>query len=624
MKRWLFLTALLLALTGCTAEPEQTLPTPTEVLLPATEPATQPATEPTGYYDPDSTLEASTAGAVRVYPLNRSSSYALYTMGDDLLLLSGTEATTMTRLAGNSLYVAAAANLDCFIPEDSPALQVSSKGVTYYDEAKNQLVFLDTGLKEGNRVDLPAGIVGPPALSADRKQLYYLTGEALHCIDLETGLDRFLKEITFPQQTLTGLHCNDTILECSVTDSYGNTYGIYISTQNGELLWETLDNDVTLWTHGDAYFAIHYDGEYRELLTGSADQEPMLLNGAYEAEIHPLPDMASAVLVSAGTDTVTLNCYDLETGLRPYSLQLPGLAAVQNLQYDAAETCIWFLRYDETYACDIVCRWDFSQTATNDDTGHLSQRYSAQNPDTAALDACQETANSIAKKHNVEILLWSSAVSNQPQGYSLYPEYQAPLISHCLQRLDQALSNYPSGFLKKAASGTADEKIRICLVREIAGNLSMGTPEYSTGLQFWNSEGNAYIVLTPGAELEQSLYREMTHIIESRVMSTCSAFDGWETLNPDSFDYTYSLIILPQGQEALLEGENRTFIDLHAMTFPREDRARIMEYAMMPGNEAIFESPAMQAKLSRICRGIRKAFKLEKSKDTFLWEQYLQ
>ena len=59
------------------------------------------------------------------------------------------------------------------------------------------------------------------------------------------------------------------------------------------------------------------------------------------------------------------------------------------------------------------------------------------------------------------------------------------------------------------------------------------------------------------------------------------------------------------------------------MSFPKEDRARIMEYAMMAGNESCFETDAMQQKLRQLCIGIREAFGLEESAETFRWEQYL-
>lgn len=621
MKRWLFLTAALLLLTGCAAKPEP------ETTAAATEPTqlvTQPVTEPTGYYDPDSALEASTEGAVRVYPLNRSDSYGLVTMGEDLLLLSGTEVTTLTRLTGTTLYVSAAANLDCYIDAASPAFHASEKGVTYYDEHKNQLIFLDGNLKEGNRVSLPDGLTGHPALSADRKQLYYCTSNELRCIDLETGLDKLLKEMFFPVQSLVSLHCSDSILECGVVDEYGNAYGIFLSTQTGAMLWETLGNDVTLRTQGDSYFAIHYDGACRELLTGTSGEEPMVLSGAYKAAAEPVLELNAAVLIDASGEQTQLNYYDLETGTCAYLLQLPGSYYPQSIQSDAAENCVWFLRYAEDYTGDTLCRWELSKTATGEEASHLTPRRTYENPDTEALAACEDTAASIAKKHDVEILLWTSATEYQPESYSFTAEYQAPLIADCLEQLDAVLAQFPGGFLKKAAKGTADGRIKICLVREITGNVSQGQLEYSDGLQYWDANGNAYVAVVAGDAMAEDLYHELFHVIDSRVMSTCSAYDSWDRLNPDGFEYTYSYYLQPENAVSLLDGEDRAFIDFYSMSFPREDRARIMEYACTPGNEAYFESDVMQAKLDRLCAGIREAFGLEKSTELFLWEQYLQ
>ena len=45
---------------------------------------------------------------------------------------------------------------------------------------------------------------------------------------------------------------------------------------------------------------------------------------------------------------------------------------------------------------------------------------------------------------------------------------------------------------------------------------------------------------------------------------------------------------------------------------------------MTEGNESLFRCETMQAKLRTLCEGIRKAFGLRKSPDTFLWEQYLE
>ena len=72
-----------------------------------------------------------------------------------------------------------------------------------------------------------------------------------------------------------------------------------------------------------------------------------------------------------------------------------------------------------------------------------------------------------------------------------------------------------------------------------------------------------------------------------------------------------------------LEGEGRYFIDMFSMSFAREDRARIFEFAATGGNEALFRSKPMQAKLSTLCEAIRKAFDLTKYQEPLPWEQYL-
>ena len=50
---------------------------------------------------------------------------------------------------------------------------------------------------------------------------------------------------------------------------------------------------------------------------------------------------------------------------------------------------------------------------------------------------------------------------------------------------------------------------------------------------------------------------------------------------------------------------------------------RIMEYAVMEGQEEVFSSNTMQKKLKTLCRGIRSAFGLSNVSEALLWEQYL-
>ena len=134
---------------------------------------------------------------------------------------------------------------------------------------------------------------------------------------------------------------------------------------------------------------------------------------------------------------------------------------------------------------------------------------------------------------------------------------------------------------------------------------------------------SAYITLVMGPDLEQSFYHQLSHIIDTRVMGASSVYDNWASLNPDGIRYANSYQLPSVETEAAwFSGDSRVFVDPYSISFPREDRARILEYAMMPGNEDVFASETMQKKLATLCQGIRQAFELEEDV-VYRWEQYL-
>jgi hypothetical protein len=254
----------------------------------------------------------------------------------------------------------------------------------------------------------------------------------------------------------------------------------------------------------------------------------------------------------------------------------------------------------------------------------LQPRRNPENPDFEGLTQCRATAREISEKYDVNILLWTDATAVQPWDYTLIAEYQVPLIRRCLSELDEILSNYPADFLQDVAVSSGSGVLNICLVREIRGNPDSGALESAAGLQFWDSEGDAYLAITPGADMAQHLHHELFHVIDSRVLSSCDAYDNWSKLNPPDFQYDPQAATHGSQQaQGLISGENRHFIDLYAMHSPKEDRARIWEYALLPRQEDIFSAPPMQSKLRQLCIGIRQAFDLKEMSQSYLWEQYL-
>lgn len=616
--RWLALGFTLFLLWGCTAPPEPET-------LPATEPegtaAVTEAAVPSGLYLPDSDMELATEGALQIFPLGHIDARGIRFWGDDILVFSGTDSTVLTLLSGDDRYISAGRELDCSLSPDGPGVSITREGISYYDAAAGALVILDKKLEETESIPIPNH---PAAVALDRNRVYYCTGDGLRVLEPESGIDRLLKQMSFPHQELTGIHRDGTVLECSIRYEDGASRLLYLSADNGSLLYETAGPQF-LHTEKDFYFAIRSDGNYRELLSGSSHFGPSVLVADHkDSLIEPVSGSPSAIIVMPDADgqSTLLDYYDLESGHRPYQITVPGSIRPRSILADPSEEALWFL-YRDAQQADILCRWNLTRSETADSVSYLRPRSTLEAPDWEGLQHCQTEADAIGEKHGVRILIWQDAVCTPPVGHALIPEYQVPLIEYCLKQLDQLLSRYPAGFLEEAASNTGNGRLTICLVRTIAADPGSGVGAHTGSLQYWDDQANAYLAMAAADSMEQALHHGLFHFLESHLLCSSKSCDDWQCLNPKGFDYAYDYAVnLSRDDLDLISGENRAFTDSFAMSYPREDRARVMEYAMAPGQADCFSSATLQKKLRTLCLGIREAFSLAPG-TVYPWEQYL-
>ena len=188
-----------------------------------------------------------------------------------------------------------------------------------------------------------------------------------------------------------------------------------------------------------------------------------------------------------------------------------------------------------------------------------------------------------------------------------------------LELLDLRLARYPETVLQQSISHFSG--LTVCLVREILGTNSGDSLHSATGIQFFE-EDHAYVVITTGRYSEQALYHELYHVMDTHILTESSGLDQWEALNPGGFSYHKGQ---PQEDDfdIYLQGQTRAFVDRYSMSYPKEDRARILESAMLQGKDALFRSEYMQQKLTTLCLSIREAYRLKKTADVLPWEQYL-
>jgi len=197
-------------------------------------------------------------------------------------------------------------------------------------------------------------------------------------------------------------------------------------------------------------------------------------------------------------------------------------------------------------------------------------------------------------------------------GYELTDEYLVPALTQMLDRIEELLTKLPADFLEESL---VKGQMHLSLVRDIAGNKPM--------VQFYEN-GDSYVLLEISENVEEHFLHGIAYVIDSHVLGNSRDYDDWKKLNPDDFDYDYNYYVYGSHEDSVyLSEESRAFADAYGMTFPHEDRCRLFVHAMMPDNEAVFTTDTMQAKLKRMCQGIREAYGYERDGNTYTWEQYL-
>lgn len=615
MKKILPLLIICLLLGGCTQKSSLSG-------VPSTPEGTAPIRQTDGLYDETCYLTSETAGAVRCYPLDTAGENRLYSMGDRLVLLRGhSDGTAIEVYAGTDLHQEAF--LETGLPDfiQDPALRVSDNGISYFDPEKKEILLLDHQLRVIRQVAAPEGLSGIPLLSDDGKTLFYCTDSEIRALDTDSGLSRVLQEIQ--GAAASALLLEESVMQCQVQTENGSKT-IFISTENGRLLGQ-LPQPAQVSTWMGRFYASFLDGSdwggMEIHAYGQSEAQTRMTDLPMdEAFLGFLPQQDCALSCAYRQDAVEVSLYTLSEGIRASTLRLPQY--ITPLQaVSGPDGCVYLLLSGASEKGDVICLWNPEKSAVEDPQCYIAPYASPEHPDREGMEACQNYAQALSSRVGINILVGEDAVAYQPEDYRLREEYLATVTQRELELLEQRLGNFPQGFLATLADNF--DGLNICLVRAVSGSDHESSLYAAAGLQYWNG-GTAYIALSTVEETELSLYHELCHLIDTQVINNSNAYDTWGKFNPSDFEYDNDYIQnrTRDGSKYLTPG-SEAFIDTYSMSFPKEDRARILEYAMTPGHEGLFQSSILQSKLKQICIGIREGFGLTESSETYLWEQYL-
>ena len=585
MKRMIPILLLLMLLLGCAKE---AAPAPTGE-------STAAPTEaiPVNTYISNSSIEQATNGAVRQYVLSEAKPSWITPVYGGVLVAEVGEQTALTILSGEDGTVTATANIPVKL-DDSAVWQVTPAGFAYYDSAARVVVFLDLQLIEVDRLQLPENMTGAPAISADGSQVYYCQDQTVYSMETARKISRPVRTNTCQDQTLLGCYMDGKVVSCKVQDTLENWTTLYISGENGDLLFK--DNGIKrIYSCGDNYFVLRADGILSQYIYGSADSIPVQMNIS-ETDAYGALELGGIVGQTETADGIVLSFYNMK---KTAAITLPSEMKPALVAADSTTGGIWLLA--ETGE---LLYWSLQASAVTENIDYAGTIYTAQAPDTEGLKACTDRADAMGKTNGVVIRIWERAlVSND--NFDIEVEYQPETINKTLDALEAELAKFPEKFLYKSVAG----QIRVCIVRSIGGEI--------TSAYHWY-DGDPFIILSAGIDVEQAFMEAFSHILDIHVLGNSPMADKWADLNPKDFAYGTETTVL-----AYLEGQSRAFTDRHAMESVTDDRASVFYYAMQEDNAEMFQSETMQAKLLMLCKAIRDAWRLEKKTETYLWEQYL-
>lgn len=242
-----------------------------------------------------------------------------------------------------------------------------------------------------------------------------------------------------------------------------------------------------------------------------------------------------------------------------------------------------------------------------------------------------QRAEALADKYNITIKI-AEQCDTESEIYDIKPELEEKYIDAGLKVLSTALANYPEGFFDQLRySSFLTLEINLC------GTIMDAHAEENTGIGFTmfsafvsQQGGSSKMVLDVRqySTLEQTIYHEFSHLIDSKLAyesehdhSIVYSENKWDSLNPHDFSYANRRINLPES--VYTDSYDSHFIDIYSRTFATEDRARIMEYAMM-GTEGMFLGhEGRTEKLEYYCQSIRNAFDTTGWPTLTKWEETL-
>lgn len=541
------------------------------------------------------------------------------------------------------------------------AITVSDDGeILVYNCGEQEIYVLNDRLEEVGKYTLDAEQTNM-VISEDTKYGYYMDYNSgiVWRIDLNDGSRACVFEdipvSDFGYGNVGGVLGNEWLAFSYYNASSEETIWEIRNIESGEIVYQSPDSLYDMQGDKEHFILRHREDGLDEIICKDATTSPhVLMLRDYEEYGNVYVDWRSQAVLSGTTERdgankqLKLSCgmYNLKNGTLQYACDFyipyaegDALSDGDRLSAESESLVIgdMICLEDTGYVLISVFGtkshllvWDLNEPAsqTGDAACYFRDWQNPEEPDLDALEALLVRADEIGAKYGVEIYFGAEVENCYRDMYDYEITYNAVRIEQALNVLDEALALYPDGMLAQL-----DDDFGSALKIYLSGKIAAADETALTtavGIQNTLAD-NTFMVLDILSvyDYERTIHHELFHAVEGHLNDGEYYFDYdvWMTYNPDGFNYDFSYTENELNSDwSYVVGEGETegyFVDLYSKSFPNEDRARIMEYAMMEPElqTGCFESEPLRRKLSYICEQIRAGFDTTGWPEKTIWEQ---
>lgn len=570
---------------------------------------------------------------------------------DDLLFLveEGDFEYSIYRVDPYSVEIVASAKLSKGMYFNESVTICKDGRIVICNQQNYELYFFDDMLNEAKRVALGGINTDSVVVDGDGKYAYWL--------DFSDGgiysrrLDSEETEILF-----------DGVID--VVSEYGHVTGIlgdsewlvFFRSDNesgesvcevrnivtGESVYNSRRNLMSIQSMGERYLLRVMRDNLIEIVVGNGDAAPKVFTfKEYDEYENAYVSLRENHIVSASVENnekekfckICLKQYTISSGIRnaetEFDLQYDMTGYYVNNVASIKNGVVLVLMGDTSR----ILMWDVCEESSRSDVSvnYLRDMPDSENHDEAELSRIRDMADEIEAENGVEIYFGDDIKGCPWDIYNYEVCNNTILIELAMGMLKENLEKYPDGMLEQLDNDYGSV-LNIYLSGRI---LPVDDTAISTVVGLENTiDGNTFMVLdiTSMPGYERTIHHEIFHAIEGHLLMTDSYFDydTWYSYNPDGFSYDFDYVVNEENIDydyTDIDTENEVyFVDIYSKSFPHEDRARIMEHAMVEDEHysGLFENAPLRNKLGYICSQIRGGFDTEGWPQTTVWEQWVK